>query len=109
MLVKPRIKPGPADISDLRKNPVVQWQYRNYFAVALIWGIIVPTVIPGCFWRDWRGGYFYAGFFRIVLVHHVRDVHTYASTAPDSLTRRNAVYLRSQLFGSLVGRKHIRR
>ena len=72
MLVKPRIKPGPADISDLRKNPIVQWQYRNYFAIALIWGIVIPTAIPGYFWGDWRGGYFYAGFFRIVAVHHVR-------------------------------------
>ncbi|KAF9645342.1 delta9-fatty acid desaturase [Thelephora ganbajun] len=70
MLVKPRIKPGPADISDLRKNAVVQWQYRNYLAIALIWGFIVPAVIPGYFWGDWRGGYFYAGFFRIVTVHH---------------------------------------
>ena len=73
MFVKPRIKPGPADISDLRKNPVVQWQYRHYFAIALIWGVIIPTVIPGYCWGDWRGGYFYAGFFRMVAVHHVRD------------------------------------
>lgn len=73
MLVKPRIKPGPADISDLRKNAVVQWQYRNYFTIALIWGIIIPTLVPGYFWGDWRGGYFYAGIFRMVVVHHVRD------------------------------------
>ena len=71
MLVKPRIKPGPVDISDLQKNAVVQWQYRNYFAIALTWGIIIPTVVPGYFWGDWRGGYFYAVFFRIVAVHHV--------------------------------------
>ena len=75
MLVKPRIKPGPADISDLRKNAVVQWQYRYYFVIALIWGIIIPTAVPGYFWGDWRGGYFYAGFFRIVAVHHVRGAH----------------------------------
>ena len=75
MLVKPRIKPGPADISDLRKNPVVQWQYRYYFAIALIWGFVVPTVVPGYLWRDWRGGFFYAGFFRVVVVHHVSESH----------------------------------
>jgi len=75
MLVKPRIKPGPVDISDLRNNPVVQWQYRNYFVIALTWGIIIPTVIPGWSWGDWRGGYFYAGFFRMVAVHHVSRSH----------------------------------
>ena len=72
MLVKPRIKPGPADIGDLRKNAVVQWQYRHYFAIALIWGIVAPAAVPGYFWSDWRGGYFYASFFRLVAVHHVR-------------------------------------
>ena len=80
MLVKPRIKPGPADISDLRNNPVVQWQYKNYFAIALIWGLIIPTVIPGYFWSDWRGGYFYAGFLRMVAVHHVRDTFEVVSS-----------------------------
>ena len=75
MIVKPRIKPGPVDISDLRNNPVVQWQYRNYFVIALTWGVIIPTVIPGYFWGDWRGGYFYAGIFRMVAVHHVSRSH----------------------------------
>lgn len=107
MIVKPRIKPGPADISDLRKNPVVQWQYRNYFAIALIWGIIFPAAIPGYFWRDWRGGYFYACFFRMVVVHHVRSPPS-AKNAPNSLICENTVYFRSQFFSSLVGRKHIR-
>ena len=106
MLVKPRIKPGPADISDLRKNAVVQWQYRNYFAIAFIWGIVIPTVIPGHFWGDWRGGCFYAGFFRILAVHHVRKAAT--SSFIELADKFRIVYLCSQLFGSLAGRKHVR-
>ena len=72
MLVKPRRKPGVADISDLSKNEVVRWQHRWYLTLLLIFGFGVPTIIPGLLWGDWKGGYFFAGAARLVFVHHVR-------------------------------------
>ncbi|KAI0305122.1 delta9-fatty acid desaturase [Multifurca ochricompacta] len=70
MIVKPRRKPGVADVSDLSKNEVVRWQHRWYVWLILLMGIGVPTVIPGLLWGDWRGGYVYAGATRLVFVHH---------------------------------------
>ena len=72
MLLKPRRKPGVADISDLSKNEVVRWQHRWYLTLLLIFGFGVPTAIPGLLWGDWKGGYFFAGAARLVFVHHVR-------------------------------------
>jgi len=70
MLVKPRRKPGVADVSDLSKNEVIRWQHRWYLTLILVMGFGVPTVIPGLFWGDWQGGYFFAGAGRLVFVHH---------------------------------------
>lgn len=71
MLLKPRRKPGVADISDLSKNEVVRWQHRWYITLLLTFGLVIPTVIPGLLWGDWKGGYFFAGISRLVFVHHV--------------------------------------
>lgn len=71
MVVKPRRKPGVADISDLSRNPVVRWQHRHYIPLLIIMGLIVPMAIAGLGWGDWRGGFFYAGAARLVFVHHV--------------------------------------
>lgn len=70
MIVKPRRRPGVADVSDLSKNEVVRWQHRWYIWLILLMGFGVPTVIPGLLWGDWRGGYVYAGAARLVFVHH---------------------------------------
>jgi stearoyl-CoA desaturase (delta-9 desaturase) len=70
MLIKPRRKPGVADVSDLSKNEVIKWQHRWYTTLILVMGFGVPTVIPGLFWGDWQGGYFFAGAGRLVFVHH---------------------------------------
>jgi stearoyl-CoA desaturase (delta-9 desaturase) len=71
MLLKPRRRPGVADVSDLSKNEVVRWQHRWYLTLLLIFGFGVPTVVPGLLWGDWKGGYFFAGAARLVFVHHV--------------------------------------
>ncbi|KAF9492421.1 hypothetical protein BDN71DRAFT_1451644 [Pleurotus eryngii] len=70
MLVKPRRKPGVADVSDLSKSPVVRWQHRHYVKLLLLMGFVVPTVIPWLCWGDARGGYIYAAVLRLVFVHH---------------------------------------
>jgi stearoyl-CoA desaturase (delta-9 desaturase) len=72
--LKPRRKPGASDVSDLKKNDISRWQDKNYLYIMLIMAFVVPTVIAGLFWGDWKGGYFYAGAVRLVLVHHVSFV-----------------------------------
>lgn len=99
MLIKPRRKPGVADISDLSKNEVVRWQHRWYITLLLIFGLGVPTAVPGIFWGDWKGGYFFAGLARLVFVHHVCSrLCSKLLWLTDSL----AVYLLCQLSRSLV-------
>ncbi|KAL4402231.1 stearoyl-CoA 9-desaturase [Malassezia pachydermatis] len=70
MIVKPRRKPGPVDISDLRKNPVVKFQHKYYIPLILFWGFVFPTLVAGLGWGDWKGGFFYAAIARLVFVHH---------------------------------------
>lgn len=74
MVVKPRRKPGVADISDLTKNDIVRWQHRHYIKLVIIMGITLPTVVAGLGWGDWMGGYIYAGLLRLCFVHHVRSL-----------------------------------
>ncbi|TFK22367.1 hypothetical protein FA15DRAFT_681687 [Coprinopsis marcescibilis] len=70
MLLKPRRKPGVADVSDLSKNPVVRWQHKYYIMLILIAAIFIPTFIPYYFWNDARGGFVYAALLRLTFVHH---------------------------------------
>lgn len=70
MLVKPRIKPGVADVSDLSKSAVVRWQHRWYIPLILTMGFGVPTVVPGLLWGDFLGGFVFAGAARLTFVHH---------------------------------------
>jgi len=71
MLIKPRRKPGVADVSDLSKNPVVKWQHKHYLSLILTMGFILPSVVAWLGWNDARGGFVYAGVLRLVFVHHV--------------------------------------
>jgi len=96
MLLKPRRKPGVADISDLSKNDIVRWQHRYYLQLLLSMGIIVPTFVAGLGWGDWKGGYVYAGLLRLVFVHHVSAgklcvecwlIGFHISSPPSALTR----------------------
>ncbi|TRM59538.1 hypothetical protein BD626DRAFT_550141 [Schizophyllum amplum] len=70
MLVKPRRKPGVADISDLSKNPVVRFQHEHYVKLMTFMAFIFPTIVAWLGWGDARGGYIYAGVIRLVFVHH---------------------------------------
>ncbi|KAH9941234.1 delta 9-fatty acid desaturase protein [Epithele typhae] len=70
MLVKPRRRPGVADVSDLSKNEVVRFQHRWYRTLILVFGFVLPTLVCGFGWGDFRGGYFYAGAARLCFVHH---------------------------------------
>ncbi|KAJ7581517.1 hypothetical protein C8J56DRAFT_1102718, partial [Mycena floridula] len=70
MLIKPRRRPGVADVSDLSKDPVARWQHEHYLELLLFMGFIFPTFVAGFGWGDWKGGYIYAAVLRLVFVHH---------------------------------------
>ncbi|EPY38383.1 stearoyl-CoA desaturase (delta-9 desaturase) [Angomonas deanei] len=61
---------GKVDVSDYKYNNVIQTQHRHFFKLAMLSGVILPTLICGLGWGDWLGGYFYAALAKIVLVHH---------------------------------------
>lgn len=60
---------GRVDISDLNVNKIVKFQHNYYLPIALISGIILPTLVCGLGWGDWLGGYFYAALFKMFLIH----------------------------------------
>jgi hypothetical protein len=62
---------GHADASDLKRDLLVQWQHRWYALCALAMGYVLPTVIPGLVWGDWRGGFYISAMARLTFVHHV--------------------------------------
>jgi stearoyl-CoA desaturase (delta-9 desaturase) len=37
----------------------------------LVMAFMVPTIVCGLGWGDWKGGYVYAGVVRLIFVHHV--------------------------------------
>jgi stearoyl-CoA desaturase (Delta-9 desaturase) len=62
---------GATDTSDLRKNKLLMFQHRHYFKIFPWLAFVLPTVIPGYFWGDWAGGFYFATAFRLTIVHHV--------------------------------------
>jgi len=63
-------KIGKADISDLNANPALQLQHKYYLEMALMSGVVVPTLIAGLGWNDWMGGFCYAVMARAFFTHH---------------------------------------
>ncbi|POW23510.1 hypothetical protein PSHT_00170, partial [Puccinia striiformis] len=55
---------------DLSRNQVVRWQHRWYLPLIFGMGFLLPTLVAGLGWGDWRGGFFYAGAARLLFVHH---------------------------------------
>ncbi|KAF9271182.1 hypothetical protein BGZ74_006381, partial [Mortierella antarctica] len=71
MLVKrPNWKIGHADVDDLTKSKLIQWQHKNYLLLMTLMGMVLPTVVAGVGWGDWWGGFFFAAMLRLVFVHH---------------------------------------
>jgi len=70
MLVKQKANTiGFADITDLQRDPMIQWQHKYYPHISIGVGVILPVLISSL-WGDIRGGYFYAVAVRIMFVHH---------------------------------------
>lgn len=107
MILKPRHKPGVADVSDLSKDSVVRWQHRWYVWLIIGYGFILPTVVAGLGWGDWKGGFLFAGAARLCFVHHVRDM-PYSPICLRVLTVYS-VHLLRQLARTLARRDSVRR
>jgi len=58
-----------ANVADLRADPILAWQQRNYFAILLVTNILLVS-IAGLLLGNWLGMIIIAGFLRIVLVQH---------------------------------------
>lgn len=61
---------GKVDVSDFKYNRVIQFQHKHFFKMAMLSGIVLPTLICGLGWGDWVGGYCYAALCKTMLVHH---------------------------------------
>lgn len=89
-------KLGYADIEDLLEDKWVTWQHNNYLPLALFMAFVLPTLVAGLGWGDFRGGYFLAGVARLVFVHHstfcVNSLahYTGANTYSDQHTAKNS-------------------
>jgi len=70
LFFKPRFV-GAVDLSDLKNNPIVQWQYRNYLWLSIVMTVGLPSLIAGWGWNDWVGGFVFAGATRAMIVQHV--------------------------------------
>jgi stearoyl-CoA desaturase (delta-9 desaturase) len=71
MIFESELHSGPADVSDLRRDELIQWQHRNYFLLLVIFGFILPVVVSGFLFDDWLGGICFAGSMRLTVAHHV--------------------------------------
>ncbi|KIJ35025.1 hypothetical protein M422DRAFT_181218 [Sphaerobolus stellatus SS14] len=97
IIVKSELHSGNADISDLRRDPLIQWQHRWYFLLQAVFGHIIPTILPGKLWGDWKGGVCIAGALRLTLAHHsifaVNSLAHYLGETPydDKLTPRDSL------------------
>jgi len=58
-----------ANVADLRADPILAWQQRNYFAILAVTNVLLVT-IAGLLLGNWLGMIIIAGLLRIVLVQH---------------------------------------
>ena len=71
MLFKSTLRSGTADISDLRRDDLIRFQHEHYFSLAIIFGFLLPAIIPGFLWNDWAGGVCFSAALRLTIAHHV--------------------------------------
>lgn len=94
-----------ADISDLTSDPIVVFQHRHYLAVMTISSVILPCVVAGLGWGDWKGGFIYGGILRFFCIQQatfcVNSLAHWIGTQPfdDRRTPRDHVLTAFVTFG----------
>ncbi|MBP7949424.1 MAG: fatty acid desaturase [Verrucomicrobiales bacterium] len=70
-----RLKPDTSFdiVKDLQKDRLVMWQHSNYVRIAVIAGVLLPTLVGGLVqgWMGALGAFLLAGIARIVFVQHM--------------------------------------
>lgn len=70
LINRPKNRIGYSDVTDIDADIIARWQHKYYPLISMTMAFILPTLVAGLGWGDWRGGYFYAGVARLVFVHH---------------------------------------
>jgi len=71
MLVHPDPKnKAYADIRDLNADPLIRFQHQYYLLFGPTMAFLFPALFCYLGWNDFWGGLFYAGYARLVFVHH---------------------------------------
>lgn len=55
---------------DFQNDSLIYWQHKYYFFIAVIVGIILPTLLGGFLFDSYLGGFALSGMARIVFTHH---------------------------------------
>jgi stearoyl-CoA desaturase (delta-9 desaturase) len=58
------------NVGDLMRDRWVRWQHRNHWAIAIVVGCGVPTLIGAAVGRPF-GGFLWGALIRVVFVHHM--------------------------------------
>lgn len=66
------IKGRNVDISDLKRDPVVQFQHRYYLLLCFIFTALIPTIVPWYFW----GEDFWVAFIVLFVFRYVMTLHS---------------------------------
>ncbi|KAF8981857.1 hypothetical protein BDQ17DRAFT_1379305 [Cyathus striatus] len=82
MVFKSKLRSGAADVSDLRKDPLIQWQHHHYFPLAMIFGYLLPSLVPGIFWGDWLGGICFSGALRLTSTFCINSIAHWLGSTP---------------------------
>ncbi|KAI8087148.1 hypothetical protein BDF21DRAFT_437348 [Thamnidium elegans] len=70
LINRPKDKLGYADTTDLKNDSLVQFQHKYYVPFAIFLSFIFPALVVGLGWKDWKGGFVFAGLCRLVCIHH---------------------------------------
>jgi len=73
MLYNGKPEPPLDGVKDLQRDPLLQWQHKNYLLIAILAGFGLPTLI-GLLWGGpitALGGFLLAGVARVVFVNHM--------------------------------------
>ncbi|KAJ3363973.1 hypothetical protein GGF32_003071 [Allomyces javanicus] len=65
-----RVAQRQVDMADLDADPIVRYQHQYYAPISIFTGLVFPTLVAGYGWGDFWGGFVWAGWVRMVLLHH---------------------------------------
>lgn len=72
LLFKLLPQPPFDNVSDLKKDALVMWQYRHIHTIAILASFVLPT-LAGALWNGWTGalgGFLLGGVTKIVVLQH---------------------------------------